>query len=60
MHECMLCKAYCEAQDIRGMSAMRGPEWNGDRELGMRSISSLLMRESEIANERCEASRVCL
>lgn len=32
LHERMFRKAYDEAQDIRGMSALRGPEWNGDRE----------------------------
>ena len=32
VHERMLQKAYDEAQDVRGMSALRGPEWNEDRE----------------------------
>ncbi len=43
--------AYDEAQDVRGTSVMRGPEWNGDREREMRSISSLLMRISRVGRK---------
>ena len=47
LHEQMRRISYDEAQDVRGTSALRGPEWNGDRERGMRSITSLLMRSAE-------------
>ena len=32
LHARLPMTAYDEAQDIRGMSALRGPKWNGDRE----------------------------
>ncbi len=32
LHERMFRKPSDEAQDIRGMSVLREPEWNGDRE----------------------------
>ena len=32
LHAELTMTAYDEAQDIRGMSVLRGPEWNGDRE----------------------------
>lgn len=44
MHARLPVASYGEAQDVRGTSVLRGPEWNGEREQEMRSISSLLLR----------------
>jgi hypothetical protein len=43
LHVRLSITTYDEAQDARGTSVLRGPEWNGDREREMRSISSLCL-----------------